>query len=131
MRNLEEGEEIEEEQEWEGEDNSRCVDVAEGTCYRALVARANYLALDRPDPQFFVKELCKAMSQPTIGDKKNLKRLGRYRPLSREKSLNLSWSSERNSWCWERQEFRGNPSPLAASHEAGEHVIAVLVAKHA
>ena len=33
--------------------------------YRALAARANYLALDRPDIQFATKEICRAMLRTT------------------------------------------------------------------
>ena len=46
--------------------------------YKALVARANYLAQDRSDIVFAVKELSRSMSAPTIGDMKALKRLSRY-----------------------------------------------------
>ena len=48
------------------------------TMYRALAARANYLALDRPDIQFATKEICRAMSNPTKSDWLKLKRLGRF-----------------------------------------------------
>ncbi len=34
------------------------------TKYRAVAARANYLALDRPDIQYSVKEMCRGMSEP-------------------------------------------------------------------
>ena len=43
-----------------------------------MTARANYLAQDRPDVQFSVKELCRRASDPRLGDWKALKRLGRY-----------------------------------------------------
>ena len=43
-----------------------------------MAARANYLAADRMDIQFAVKEICKAMPNPTLGDKRKLKRLARY-----------------------------------------------------
>ena len=46
--------------------------------FRTLAARANYLALDRPDIQFATKELCRGMANPTVGDKRKLKRLARY-----------------------------------------------------
>ena len=46
--------------------------------YRALVARANYLAQGRPDIQFAVKELCRKMSAPESEDWMRLKILGRY-----------------------------------------------------
>ena len=50
----------------------------QATQYRAMVARANYLAQDRSDIQFAVKELCRSMSGPTIANWEALKRLGRY-----------------------------------------------------
>merc|ERR1711873_342837 len=50
----------------------------ESTEYRSIVARANYLAQDRSDIQYAVKELCRNMSCPTRGDWKVLKRLSRY-----------------------------------------------------
>ena len=46
--------------------------------YRAISARANYIAQDRSDIQYAVKELCRRMSAPTAGDMKKLMRLGRY-----------------------------------------------------
>ena len=46
--------------------------------YQALVARANYLAQDRSDIQFAVKELARTMSSPTRGSWKGLVKLGKY-----------------------------------------------------
>ena len=46
--------------------------------YRAVVARLNYLAADRPDIAFAVKEFARSMSAPTQGSRDRLKRLGRY-----------------------------------------------------
>ena len=46
--------------------------------YKSVVARANYLALDRPESQFATKECAKAMSNPTVADMRRLKRLGSY-----------------------------------------------------
>ena len=40
----------------------------EATRYRALVARLNYLAMDRADIQFAVKESAKRMSTPREPD---------------------------------------------------------------
>ena len=50
----------------------------ETTKYKSSVARANFLALDRPITQYAVKECGKAMSSPTVQDMARLKRLGRY-----------------------------------------------------
>ncbi len=46
--------------------------------YKGLAARLNYLAQDRPDVQYAVKEVARRMSKPTTGDWGLLKRLGRY-----------------------------------------------------
>ena len=40
------------------------------TRFRAQAARANYLAADRPDIMYAVKELCRGMAKPTVGEKK-------------------------------------------------------------
>ena len=46
--------------------------------FRAVAARGNYLAADRPDVQFPAKETCRFMSKPTELGLSGLKRLGRY-----------------------------------------------------
>ena len=48
------------------------------TAFRAVAARGNYLAADRPEVQFSAKEICRWMSAPTEGGVAALKRLGRY-----------------------------------------------------
>ena len=56
------------------------------TKYRAIAARANYLAIDRPDLMYLAKELCRRMASPTSADWGKLVRLGRYlkgRPVAR------------------------------------------------
>ena len=46
--------------------------------YRAITARGNYVAADRPDTRFASKELCRWMAAPTESGLLGLKRLGRY-----------------------------------------------------
>ena len=48
------------------------------TNFRALGARCNYLAADRPDIQFSAKEICRWMANPTELSMAALRRLGRY-----------------------------------------------------
>jgi len=48
------------------------------TKYRACAARAMYLAQDRSDIGFAVKEVSRGMAAPTEGDLSNLKKLCRY-----------------------------------------------------
>ena len=59
-------------------DTESKLDPSQASRYRALAARANYLAQDRPDIQFATKELCREMSEPTLRGWNGLKRLGRY-----------------------------------------------------
>ena len=63
---------------WKAEDEDEKLPEKSAREYRALAARANYLAADRLDIQYAVKEICRGMANPTVGDKRKLKRLGRY-----------------------------------------------------
>ena len=62
----------------EGEPASPPLPAEAASLYRAITARANYLAQDRSDIQFAVKELCRRMSDPDEACWARLKRLGRY-----------------------------------------------------
>ena len=66
------------EKPWLEEEESQALDAAKATEYRALAARANYLASDRPDMQYSTKEVCRGMATPTVGDRRKLKRLTRF-----------------------------------------------------
>ena len=52
--------------------------VGKQTPFRAMAARANYLAADRPDLQFACKEVCRQMAKPTNLGEEALKRIGRF-----------------------------------------------------
>ena len=54
------------------------LDFERGPKFRRIGARANYLAQDRPDIMYSVKEICRQMSKPTVGGWKRMKRLARY-----------------------------------------------------
>ena len=54
------------------------LEAGEATRYRPPAARLNYLALDRSDIQFAIKEIAKRMSVPHAPDWKLLQRVGRY-----------------------------------------------------
>lgn len=65
----------------EGRTKENCKDALNddrASEYRAIVAKMNYLAADRPDIAFSVKEAAREMSKPTIGGCDRLKRIGRY-----------------------------------------------------
>ena len=50
----------------------------QATAYRALAARANYLALDRTDIAYATKELCRDFAKPTSASLQALKHCVRY-----------------------------------------------------
>ena len=50
----------------------------DATTFRALSARGNYLAQDRPDGSYASKELCREFAAPNDQSLNKLKRLGRY-----------------------------------------------------
>ena len=66
----------------------------EATRYRALAARLNYLAADRPDLQYAVKCACQCMSDPTWGGWKQLKRIGRYLRGQPRLVMHYPWQKE-------------------------------------
>ena len=79
-QNLDEAKEVgtpgEEGKPWKAEEEEEKLSEKPAREYRALAARANYLAADRMDLQFAVKEICRGMSAPTVGDKRKLKGWG-------------------------------------------------------
>ena len=46
--------------------------------FRALAARANYLAQDRMDLQYMAKEVCRDMCKPSLEAFNRLKKVARY-----------------------------------------------------
>jgi len=63
---------------WSEKEDAEPLCARDGTSYRAIAARANYLSPDRADAQYAIKEICRGMSSPTKGDLKKLRRLARY-----------------------------------------------------
>ena len=59
-------------------DDCELLDGPSSTLYRAICARINFLALDRPDLLYSAKECSRSMSSPTRADWRKLKRIGRY-----------------------------------------------------
>ena len=74
----------------EGE-NEEEFNPEETTRYRAITARANYLAADRPDIMYSVKELCRGMANPTKMHWHKLKRLGRNLVENRRTVMKYKW----------------------------------------
>ena len=62
----------------EFESKGEILTPSEATLFRALAARANYLAMDRPECAYATKELCRFFATPTKTGVEQLKRLIRY-----------------------------------------------------
>ena len=78
----------------EEEEKSEELGGAEATRFRAVAARANYLAVDRPDVQYAVKEICRKMARPVHGDWQKFVRLGRYQKGAPRGVLYYNWQEE-------------------------------------
>ena len=75
----------------EEEEASEKLVGVEATRFRAVAARANYLAVDRPDIEYAVKEICRKMANPVSGDWQKLVRLGRYLKGAPRCVLSYDW----------------------------------------
>ena len=54
------------------------LDPAAATQYRAIVARCNYMSVDRPELQYAVQEACREMSKPTNSSWQKIVHICRY-----------------------------------------------------
>ena len=61
-----------------GEEDDVLLDAVKAELYRGIAPCCNYLAVDRPELQFAVRESCREMSKPTVGSWSKLLRIGRY-----------------------------------------------------
>ena len=87
----------EEDRRWEDEENAQLLEGKEVRKYRELVARANYLAQDRMDLQYATKEVCRGMCNPTKGDLRKLRRLGRYLKTTPRVVIRYEWQATQTS----------------------------------
>ena len=92
----------------EEEERSAELVGAEAAMFRAVAARANYLAADRPDRQYSVKEICRKMSKPGKGDWQKDVRLGRYlkgspRCVTEGCQAPLGYSDSDSDWAGEKK----------------------------
>ena len=79
----------------EGED--RELEPQEATRYRAIAARLNYLAPDRVDIQFAVKESARAMSSPRKSHWAMLNIIGRYLIKHTRVVIKFDWQLPQNT----------------------------------
>ena len=89
---------IKDEREEQEEDETE-LPREESGMYRALAARANYLAADRADIQFAVKEICRSMSKPTRQCWAKLKRLAKYLAGKPRVVQHFEWQEDAKMIC--------------------------------
>ena len=75
-------------------DNDVEMSAEEAKQYRSMVARANYLGLDRPDIQFRSRASCKRVPKPMKGDFEHSKRLGRKIRSHPRAILSFQWQHD-------------------------------------
>ena len=97
------------------------------TPYRAVVARANYLASDRPELQYGAKEVCRWMSAPTELALKALKRLGRYVVSHRRLVFQYPWQTVEKIDAYSDTDWSGCPKTRKSTSGGclmlGKHLI--------
>ena len=76
------------------EEEGEAMEPKDATKYRAVVARLNYMAADRPDLQFAVKEVARHMASPHTGHWHALKRIGQYLKGRPRLILRYYWQSK-------------------------------------
>ena len=118
------------------DDPGEPLSTAESSRFRSLVARANYLAQDRVDIQYAVKELTRRMSCPDTHDMIALKRLGRYlvgcpRVVTKYPTQNLPKLIE----CWVDTDWAGcvrtRRSTSGGGVRVGSHTVKTWAATQA
>ena len=85
----------------------KLLDAERVTKYRALAARANYLALDRPDLSFAAKECCRRMVEPREVDWSALRRVARYLRKSPRLVYEYPWQAESGLTVFVDSDFAG------------------------
>jgi len=91
------------------------MDAKDATRYRALAARLNYLAADRPDLLYASKCVSKNMANPKVQDWEILKRVGRYLKGATRLVQSFAWADLQDlhlqgfadsDWAGDRQDMK-------------------------
>ena len=85
------------------------VEKSQETPFRAVAARGNYLAADRPECQYAAKEVCRWMSAPTTHSVASLKRMGRYLEGRRRLVFRYPWQSASKIEAYSDTDWAGCP----------------------
>ena len=95
------------EDEHEDDDEDLLEEARAISLFQAGVARANYLALDRPDIAFATKELCRRMSAPRWRDLAALRRIARYLLGTPRQVYQFRWQEEMDLDAYVDTDFAG------------------------
>ena len=87
----------EEEKNWEVEENAQELKEKDVKKFRGLAARLNYLAADRRDIAYAVKEVYRGMARPRRGDWKRLMRIARYLITTKRTMTGYPWQDEEST----------------------------------
>lgn len=100
----------------EGEDERMSPEAA--TQYRSAVARANFLAQDRPELLYAVKEASRSTSDPRHGDWQKLKRIGRFLKARPRVVQHFGWQNKKEEdkvKTWSDSDWAGCTSTRKSS----------------
>jgi hypothetical protein len=75
--------------------------------FRSYAARANYLAMDRPELAYPAKELCRRMKEPVKGDLRALRRLAQYLADSPRLVYQFAWQDAADLAVYTDTDFAG------------------------
>ena len=92
---------------WKLDEEERPIEKEMITKFRMLAARANYLAADRPDIQFSVKECCRGMAAPLHKHWNLLKRLGRYLSTRQRMVMHYPWQGNEGMKAYSDSDWAG------------------------
>ena len=87
--------------------------------YRSVAATANFIAQDRPDVKFAVKELCRDMAKPTFASWRKMKKLARCAARSNQSLEPRESAGSTFNKCKETTAGRaGREAPTHPSYDA-------------
>ena len=75
--------------------------------FRSYAARANYLAMDRPELAYPAKELCRRMKEPVKGDLRALRRIAQYLADSPRLVYQFAWQDAADLQVYTDTDFAG------------------------
>ena len=96
-----------EEEEGEADVEDAPLTGADVGLFRSFAARANYLAMDRPELAYPAKELCRRMKEPTQGDLRGLRRIAQYLANTPRLVYMFAWQGEEDLQVFTDTDFAG------------------------